>query len=234
MKRPIDGLDTERVARLAELGLHAGGVLHELRQPLFALRALAQIGQAQGGLEPDRLAQLSMEVEHMVGLVEAWSLLIAQGGEPALVDVNEVVRNGALMLAHRVAPGRRFISELDLRPVWVRAAPGAVQQVVINLLANAWDAAAEAPEGWVRVRTALRDGAARLEVEDSGPGVAAEHRERIFEPFFTTKAPGAGTGLGLYLSRRMVEEAGGAIGIEVGDHGGARFVVAWPRPGAAG
>lgn len=72
------------------------------------------------------------------------------------------------------------------------------------------------------------EGNARLEISDSGPGVPPELREQIFEPFFTTKPSGTGTGLGLYITRKLVEEVGGQIVVLGNEHGGARFVVTCP------
>jgi signal transduction histidine kinase len=106
--------------------------------------------------------------------------------------------------------------------------------VLLNLLLNAADAAgggaAPAAEARVLVRVS-RDGAtngARIEVEDNGPGVAAEIRGALFEPFATTKDVGKGTGLGLAICRGLVEAAGGTIAVEDAAGGGARFVLHLP------
>jgi signal transduction histidine kinase len=107
-------------------------------------------------------------------------------------------------------------------------------QVVLNLVLNAGAAVATAGRkaGRVTVRArALRDGGrerVRIEVEDDGPGIAAEVRERLFEPFVTTKEVGEGTGLGLAVCRGLVESAGGDIGVDATYADGARFYVVLP------
>ena len=71
----------------------------------------------------------------------------------------------------------------------------------------------------------------QLSVADSGPGIPAGHRETIFDPFFTTKAPGEGTGLGLAVSKAMMEAMGGSLDIDPGDRDGATFVLVLPLGG---
>ncbi len=225
---PLDG-DWLRSARLAELGLHAATVLHELRQPLFALRALGQIGTAKGGLPADRIVQLVMEVEHMAGLVDAWASLTHAGGPDEVLDVNEPVRNAALMLSHRATPVAEFRVVCEPRALLIRGRTASVQQVAVNLLANAWDAVALQAAPMVAVYTRDSGDFVEIVVEDNGEGVPEALRERVFEPFVTTKAPGEGTGLGLYLARRTVEESGGSLALEAEAGRGARFVARWPR-----
>jgi signal transduction histidine kinase len=119
--------------------------------------------------------------------------------------------------------------------------------VLLNLVLNAGAAIASAPvastagasddlvpptsgePGGTIVVRARRDGASvRLEVEDSGPGISPDVRERIFEPFVTTKEVGTGTGLGLAVCRGIVESAGGTISLDGASSSGARFVVILP------
>jgi signal transduction histidine kinase len=100
------------------------------------------------------------------------------------------------------------------------------------VLLNAGDAIESAPSPRARrvtIRVALANGRVRIEVEDSGPGIAAEVRERIFEPFVTTKEVGSGTGLGLAVCRGIVESAGGDIVIDDEYTEGARFVLILPQ-----
>jgi signal transduction histidine kinase len=102
--------------------------------------------------------------------------------------------------------------------------PGELQQVVANIVSNAADAVEAG--GTLKVKVSCVDGAGgksvQVRVEDNGPGIAAEHLERIFEPFFTTKK-NVGTGLGLWVSRTIVERHGGTIEVasrnDNGSHG---------------
>jgi signal transduction histidine kinase len=108
----------------------------------------------------------------------------------------------------------------------VECLAGQLNQVFMNLLANAADAAGEG--GRITVRTRVDGDRAVVEVEDDGPGVPAEHLERIFDPFFTTKEPGQGTGLGLAISYGIVARHRGALSVRNGSGGGACFRVEIP------
>jgi signal transduction histidine kinase len=115
----------------------------------------------------------------------------------------------------------------------VRADHNQLQQVILNLLVNAFEAVR--PRGSVKVRAGHADRAGRagveLEVRDSGPGIPASILARIFEPFFSTKPPGEGTGLGLPICRDIVKTCGGEITVESASGSGTAFVVWLPRDG---
>jgi signal transduction histidine kinase len=109
-----------------------------------------------------------------------------------------------------------------------------VGQAVLNLLLNAVDAAEQGQQPEVRVQASSDSDWAYLLVDDNGPGVSEEIRDRIFVPFFTTKPPGKGTGLGLSVCRQLIRAVGGDVYLarEPGPLGGARFVVQLPRASA--
>jgi two-component system NtrC family sensor kinase len=119
--------------------------------------------------------------------------------------------------------------EVDISPELpvIHAVGGQLEQVLINLITNAVHAIDS--NGKIVVRARLADtNVASLEVNDSGPGVKTEDRERIFEPFFTTQPDGKGTGLGLPIVRNIVERLGGVISVGQSDLGGAAFRVTIP------
>ena len=113
----------------------------------------------------------------------------------------------------------------------VECDPGQINQVFMNLLANACDAAP--PSGNIWVATAVRDRDACVIIRDDGPGIPADRLGRIFEPFFTTKDVGSGTGLGLAIAHGIVAAHGGRIEVESAPGAGATFRVVLPAAASA-
>jgi two-component system, NtrC family, sensor kinase len=159
-------------------------------------------------------------------------------------DLHEVDLNAGIASTVNIIQGRakkkRVTIETDLAPLPpVNCYPAKVNQVVMNLVANAIDACDEGGKVTIRTRRggdAGGDGAAgdgdastvHIEVIDNGKGMDAAVRDRIFDPFFTTKPPGEGTGLGLSISYGIVADHGGRIAVESSPGAGAQFVVTLP------
>jgi two-component system sensor histidine kinase HupT/HoxJ len=113
-------------------------------------------------------------------------------------------------------------------PCTVMGSEGQLQQVMMNLLQNAYDALAGKTDPVVQVALKVEDGTVRVTVRDNGLGLPPEHLLRIFDPFFTTKPVGKGTGLGLSISYGIVEQHGGHLSARNADGGGAEFMVELP------
>ena len=143
--------------------------------------------------------------------------------EPQDVDLNEAVRE-TLQFLYAQASVRRavLIQELSSLEPHIVGDRIQLQQIIMNLVLNALEAVATANDRRVVVRTVLLDEAwAEVSVEDSGPGIPADKLERIFEPFYTTKD--TGMGMGLSITRTIVEYHGGQIRAENRSDGGALF-----------
>jgi signal transduction histidine kinase len=153
--------------------------------------------------------------------------------ELSRTDVNEVVRSavalyqgGALRVETNLKPG---LSHVD-------ADKNQLNQVLLNLVENARDAIGPRGDGRIWVTTKLGDAQDRaiLVVEDNGPGVPPDLKDKVFAPYFTTKHSKGGTGLGLAIVHRIVSDHGGRIAISDRPGGGARFVIELPlRHGSA-
>jgi signal transduction histidine kinase len=157
---------------------------------------------------------------------------LLQKGESQVssVDLNEVVSD-AFRLVRNDAWLRNTSVVFEPFPGLARVLGDRIQlyQVALNLIMNSLDATAERPPGerWVSVRTAAsEDGAVQLTVEDSGKGIAEGDMDRVFEPFFSTKREGLG--MGLSISRSIVQAHGGRIWAENGASGGAVFRCVMP------
>ncbi|GAB5602032.1 ATP-binding protein [Thermus sp. FJN-A] len=201
-------------------------VSHELKTPLTSVRALAEILEAHPDLpEEERrrfTALLAKEAGRLSRLVEevlAYTRL--QAGLPLRRAPTHLkaLAEEALALARPLAQGRGLNLEVDLAEVEAFTDRDRVLQVLLNLLENALRHA----QSRVRLELRLREGEALFRVADDGPGVPEEARPLVFEPF---QSFSGGTGLGLFLARRLVEGLGGRIWLEEGE--GAAFAFTLP------
>ncbi len=201
-----------RTERLAAMGRMAAGIAHEIKNPLAAMKMTVQLLREEKpgpGREPYDL--LLREIERLD--LAASELSAGSGPGPLAKEPADLARLSAEVLdllapqlAHLGVTVERRLQAGDPVPVDANR----VKRALMNLVLNGAQAM---PRGGPLVVSCSRAGAtARLEVSDRGPGIPAELRGRIFDPFVTTKADGVG--LGLALTKRLVEEHGGRIGFE--------------------
>ncbi len=127
------------------------------------------------------------------------------------------------------ATGRHVKVELDLEGNGsVECVPEELGQVISNLVQNAIEAVPE-ETGQVRVRGRVEDGWVVLSVKDNGPGIPEEIQRKLFTPFFSTKGPGKGVGLGLTITRRVIQSLGGTLQVVSAPGQGTEFLVRLPR-----
>jgi PAS domain S-box-containing protein len=227
--------------RLVSLGLLASGLSHEINNPLGAIAACVdglrrRLTPAPGEALPTErelervLARIAGEVER--GRQITHRLLKVSrpsSGARTLVDVNRVIEDVLLILAHQVKQdGVRARLELGSRlpPLWTDEPR--LGQVLMNLVLNALQAM-DGRGGELRITTAPEEEGVRIEVADTGSGIAPEHLRRIYEPFFTTKPPGRGTGLGLFITHQIVTAMGGRIEARSEVDRGTMMTVRFPR-----
>ena len=229
--------------KMALLGRMSAGMVHELNQPLAAMRTLAD--NACVLLQHGRTADVEGNLQRIAKLVDRLGALthrlksFAHKSQqpPAPVALQPVVANAQFLLSRRLREaGVEF--EVDIAPVklQVLADEARLEQVLVNLMANAVDAMAAhagapgepAPARRLTVRARPEGDSARLEVEDSGPGIREDILPRLFEPFVTSKPAGQGLGLGLMISAHIAREFGGTLTAENRAQGGARFVFTLP------
>ena len=220
----------EFTARMASIGTLAAGIAHEINSPLTYvlgnLDMLAELVSDHRGQLPSevgsQLAELLAEVQE--GALRMKSIVrelrqFARDPENlriADVDVRKVVESVGRMAIHELRHRARFVTEFAETPR-VRANPGHLNQVFLNLIVNAAQAIepGQVEANLVRVTTGL-DAAGRVlvEVSDTGCGIPLDAVGRIFDPFFTTKDPGMGTGLGLSICHGLVSAMGGEITVD--------------------
>ena len=206
-----------QAGKLALLGQLSAGISHELGQPLTALRALAQNGCLL--LERDRPLQARDNFKAILGLAERMGRITSQlksaarkaPPEVRSLPIVEAIDNARQILAARFsAEGVALVTEIA-PGLAVRCDTYRLEQVLVNLMANALDAMRATETRLLTVAAAASGDRAVVRVSDSGPGIPLELAEHLFEPFFTTKAPGEGLGLGLVISSQIVREFGGTL-----------------------
>lgn len=222
--------------RLAALGTLAASVAHEVNNPLqvnLTNLHLALVDLPPGPTElKDLLQEAHAAGSRIATIVRELKSFAAPNREASMpIDVR-----GCLGAALRFTRGQwreRLSVMLQLEDVGaVQLAPVRFEQVLVNLIINAVQATRGQPSAVLTLRTFTSPtGEVVLTVEDTGPGVPAALRSRVFEAFFTTKPAGVGTGLGLSVSSRIIEEAGGRL--ELAEAPGAKFVITLPRASAA-
>lgn len=222
-----------RAERLATLGTMAASVGHELNNTATLLSCGLEMLRDEGGVADAETMQLLdtalAHVTHFGKNLLRLARPVESRTEP--VDVGELATQvvGLLHLAGRT---KRVSVQCDLEPTGleIMARRTQLEQVLINLVANAADALQEAPPGerTITVRVRASTGGVELRVDDNGPGMAPELLARVFEPFVTTKEADRGTGLGLPVVKRIVEEHGGRITLESEPGAGTRATVFLP------
>ena len=223
----------ELLGRVSLLGEMTASLAHELNQPLAAIvnnAAAAMQYLEQGRLNPEQLQDILTDVvgdgRRAYDIMRNVRSAIKKGSAiRGLINLNDVVKAVAHMV-HGDAAAQSCKIELSLThdlPA-VEGDPTQIQQVLINLVRNAFDAMRAAPPGRPVVDIATDyngDGAISVAVRDYGSGISEITRERLFEQFFTTKDDGLG--MGLAIVRSIIEAHGGTVAAENAEGGGARF-----------
>ena len=217
--------------KLASLGLFAAGIAHEVGNPLAALSSLVQMLQRR---DPDPYTRDKLDLAgRQLDRIERTIRELTSFSRPASTAVTRVrpaeVVEEALGIAkyYPQTKQRSITTELlsDLPIVW--GVRDHLTQVVLNLVLNAVDATG--PAGSIGLQARSVQGWIELSVEDDGRGISLADRCRLFQPFFTTKAHG--TGLGLFVSRQVVEEMGGSLVYRPSEREGSSFTLRIPVDG---
>jgi two-component system, LuxR family, sensor kinase FixL len=230
--------EVSHLSRVAAMGEMAASIAHELNQPLSGIVSNAAAGQRfidRGDVDlkeiRELLADISADVRRAGDVIRGIRSMVKKG-TPAqqrvslndlVIKVTQMVKPNAMLQSCEL----ETLLEPDLPAI--EADPIQLQQVLLNLVINAFDAMRDTPVSRRKVVIATEgnaDGAIRTSVRDYGVGIPEEARERLFEHFFTTKPKGLG--MGLAIVRSIVESHGGTIAAENADGGGTRFQFTLP------
>jgi PAS domain S-box-containing protein len=224
--------------KLTSIGLLAAGVAHEVNTPLAVISTYAQMlakqvsEDSQKSLILEKIAKQTFRASEIVNSLLNFSRTSTTSF--GAVNVNKVVQETLSLLEHQLTKsGIQIKTNMDPDMPPVQGNAGKLQQVFLNLILNARDAMSAG--GTIELRSWADGLGARIEVSDTGHGIAPENLHRIYDPFFTTKAARKGTGLGLSVTYGIIQEHGGSIEVFNRRDGGATFRVELPLavPGSA-
>lgn len=226
-----------QASRISAMGTMAATLAHEIAQPLMSVRNYAAAGRKllrglghQQAREAGRAIDLAIDAADRASeLLRRLRAFVSKGRvEATTQDLHAIVADaGVLMLPQAQRAGAAIDFELDPRARWVKADDVQIQQVLVNLMRNALEAMAGSGERRIVVAAAPAEGAVEVTIDDTGPGLGETRAETLFAAFQSGKLDGLGVGLS--LSRTIVEAHGGTMRAGASPAGGARFSFTLPR-----
>ncbi|MFH0926217.1 MAG: response regulator [bacterium] len=237
--------------RMSTLGILSAGIAHEINNPTTFIAGNLQIFQdfwkeielnlsqklkvTKGDKKkltfileemPKMLTDMRSGVDRIVRIVKGLKAYAHRdSGERIFCQINQCIQEAIGLCRNSL--NSKIKIELDLKDHLpeIKANAQQLEQIFINFFVNSVDAMEEEEKGILRVVTDKIDGWLKIIIEDTGPGIPVENLTKIWEPFFTTKKVGKGTGLGLPISQKIIENHGGKIRYENRKEGGARFII---------
>ncbi|PKN12251.1 MAG: hypothetical protein CVU69_08655 [Deltaproteobacteria bacterium HGW-Deltaproteobacteria-4] len=245
-RRMVQERQLSNHSRLAAMGEMINAIAHQWRQPLATLGMMVQRTYAVGttqGLTPESLSEFKTsamrQIHHMSDTIEEFRGFYRPDKQRVLFSPATCVTDSLRLLeSHFTSSGIRVDLQVPLGEILlVEGFPNEFKQVILNLLGNARDAilgsrsATGAPaEGWILVLLANgADDNLWIDIRDNGPGIPTSIAPRIFDPYFTTKEESGGSGIGLYMSKMIVNESlGGHLSLLSGEAGATTFRIELP------
>lgn len=215
--------------KMAELGRISAGIFHELNAPLSVIASAAQMILRENDV-PEFIREMVERIDsESIRLSQMTRGLLAFGrqGEGAeVMDVNLAVDFILDFLSYEASRrGVIVLRNLDYHLQVVRMDSNMLKQILLNLIMNSLQAMEEEGGKLLVETSSPKKGEIMIVIADTGPGIPDEAREKIFEPYFTTKKPGKGTGLGLFITKTLVENIGGRIDVKSRRNKGTSFSV---------
>ncbi len=223
-----------QVDRLASLGFLIGDVAHEIRTPLGYIRGLGEIFRQEveeGSPKAQQLDALLRGVDRLNTLAEQLLTLSNKNSFHPLVNVDVKKETGQVRLEcekELSEKGLRLIEDYQEGELFVKATSQGIQRILSNLVGNAIQHTP--PDGSIKITARLEDGNILISIFNSGSYISPEQTEKIFTPFFTTHD--TGTGLGLFITRHLVESFQGNIDVKSSPEQGTTFAISFPPAGS--
>ncbi len=228
-----------RSERLAIVGQMAAGYAHELNNSLTSMLGYTELVQNTINNNYPELNELSEKVTTILNQTERASTISKNllnlsrktPSEREATDVRKLLEQVLSFTEPRAhSQGFKVVTDFESSLPLISVNPGRVEQVFLNLILNAFQAMTKGGTLTITVKRIPRDigDLLRLEFADTGHGISKQHLKEIFDPFFSTKEGNGGTGLGLFISRKIVEKYQGSIEAESQENQGTTFIVEFP------
>ena len=210
-----------QTGKLSALGQIAGEIAHEINNPVMIINGNAHVIKSLASkekMDQARVITAATNIETMVARITKITqgirslILKEQAPNSELISVKQLVEDALTFCHYKM---KRYSIDLQISPIpetlflWCR--PTALSQVILNLVNNACDALQGKSERWIRLECAESGEHLLISITDSGGGIQQEMQGRLMQPFFTTKKNGKGLGLGLSISKKIVEDHGGTL-----------------------
>ncbi|RKZ27814.1 hypothetical protein DRQ29_02920 [bacterium] len=219
-----------RAEKLAGIGILASGIAHELNNPLYGILGLAEAIVEEDDVDliheyAHDIVEYSREAADIVKDLAGYSYS-SQMETASTINPNLTIKNALKMIKRLGKLNNIEVNEKYGELTEINASASELQQVFVNLITNAVDSMPDG--GKLSIETSQVGDFAEIRISDTGAGIPEEYKEHIFEPFFTTKPVGEGTGLGLYITYRIVNKYKGTIDFKSSEGKGTTFIVRFP------
>jgi len=231
----IDEAFLEQLAwneRMAELGQLAVGMVHELNTPLSVIVSAIQLILRDEELSPsvkEMVERIELEVQRLSLFTKGLlSFARKEDGPVGEADLNQVLQEVMYFLKYEALKRSiKIVEDFDFRLPPIAADANRLKQIFINLVMNAFQAM-EGGGSLLLRSSSSEERFASVQVADTGSGIPQKTLSRIFEPFYTTKKTAKGTGLGLFITKKIVESFSGTISVESSEGEGTCFTITFP------
>ncbi len=228
IKKKVEA-NLQRHERLASIGQLAAGVAHEVGNPLSAISSVAQLMRANPDAETagHNLDLISYHIERISRIVRGLSDLARRPTEETVVTrISSIVKDAEEIASydHR-AKNVEFSHNFPADERELRVPRDQLMQSLLNIMMNALDATAGKDRALINVAASQSISETVIRISDNGCGMSEETQRQIFEPFYTTKAEGKGTGLGMFITHRIITQMGGSLSVESRQSIGTTFTI---------
>jgi len=218
--------------KMAELGEISAGVVHELNAPLSVIISASQMIMREEGVPvavQEMISRISLEAQRLSHLTKGLLNFSSHDDSTVEVDINHTVEFILNFLNYEVARrGIIVLKQLDYTLPFIFLNPNLLKQVLLNIIMNALQAMGHEGGKLIIETATFGNRYICVSIADNGPGIPSESIGKIFDRYFTTKKSGEGTGLGLFVTRKLIESIGGEIKVSSRLGGGCHFSVLLP------